>query len=179
MSKFGGLPKAATLKVCAECHSKFHPNGGAQVCCSEKCRGLRGYRLWLTRTTRHEKVCRRCGLDFSTEKGNQKECLVCLKRHLVGVGTGNWQTESSDNGTFKHGKYSFSWRYLKHVGTDRWFCERCGADLREVVKRKEGHGLWGVHHRDRNRNNQKFDNLELLCSTCHNREHANWNHRKG
>lgn len=42
-------------------------------------------------------------------------------------------------------------------------CERCGY--------KECKKILGVHHKDRNRNNNKRDNLEILCPNCHSLEH--------
>jgi hypothetical protein len=97
------------------------------------------------------------------------------KPRQIGVGTGNY-AKGENNPNFKHGKYAFSAAYLAHLGKDNWFCERCGYDLREIVKTKEGHGHWSVHHLDENRENQEFDNLELLCVTCHNNHHKHWEH---
>lgn len=42
-------------------------------------------------------------------------------------------------------------------------CERCGYDTEPLIL--------GIHHRDRNRKNNKPDNLEVLCPTCHSLEH--------
>jgi len=42
-------------------------------------------------------------------------------------------------------------------------CERCGYDA--VPK------ILGVHHKDRNRNNNEIFNLEVLCPNCHSLEH--------
>lgn len=44
-------------------------------------------------------------------------------------------------------------------------CERCGYD-------KHIAGI-EVHHKDRNRENNAEDNLEVLCAICHNIEHYN------
>ena len=43
-------------------------------------------------------------------------------------------------------------------------CERCGI--------KERH-LLCVHHKDRNRDNNSLENLEILCWNCHATEHYN------
>lgn len=43
-------------------------------------------------------------------------------------------------------------------------CERCGYN--KVPQ------CLGVHHKDRNRNNNKLANLEVLCPNCHSEEHS-------
>jgi 5-methylcytosine-specific restriction endonuclease McrA len=42
-------------------------------------------------------------------------------------------------------------------------CERCGYDKEPQIL--------GVHHKDRNRNNNGLSNLEVLCPMCHSLEH--------
>jgi len=42
-------------------------------------------------------------------------------------------------------------------------CERCDFD--------EFPQILGVHHKDRNRNNNDMSNLEVLCPNCHSMEH--------
>lgn len=41
-------------------------------------------------------------------------------------------------------------------------CERCGYNKKEILH---------VHHKDRNRNNNDLENLELICPNCHYEEH--------
>ena len=41
-------------------------------------------------------------------------------------------------------------------------CERCAYGKYEVLQ---------VHHKDRNKKNNNFDNLELICPNCHYEEH--------
>jgi hypothetical protein len=41
-------------------------------------------------------------------------------------------------------------------------CERCGYDKYQILQ---------VHHKDRNRNHNDLDNLELICPNCHYEEH--------
>ena len=163
-----------------ECGKVFHPKSGPQVTC-ENCRLNKINRLQRERRSgkyipTKEVVCRECGEKFTKRSGTQKTCDACLSKRKVGVGTGNWQERAEDNGSFKHGKYSYSWRYVELLGKENWFCELCGEDLREVVRTKAGHGKWVVHHKDEDRTNQKFDNLALLCTTCHNNHHQHWKH---
>lgn len=42
-------------------------------------------------------------------------------------------------------------------------CEKCGWD--------EYPQILGVHHKDRDRNNNSMENLEVLCPNCHSIEH--------
>ena len=42
-------------------------------------------------------------------------------------------------------------------------CQKCGFNSAPHIL--------GVHHKDRNRNNNKMDNLEVLCPNCHSLEH--------
>ena len=45
---------------------------------------------------------------------------------------------------------------------DLFTCERCGKKSDIPLPR---------HHKDRDRSNNKIDNLEVLCVSCHNKEH--------
>lgn len=51
-------------------------------------------------------------------------------------------------------------RIVRSVGR----CQRCGHDGSE--------SRLGIHHKDRNKRNQRPSNLEVLCHRCHMREHA-------
>lgn len=42
------------------------------------------------------------------------------------------------------------------------YCERCRYDVCQILQ---------IHHRDRNRDNNELENLELLCPNCHASEH--------
>jgi len=41
-------------------------------------------------------------------------------------------------------------------------CEKCGYDKIEILQ---------VHHKDKNKNNNNLDNLELICPNCHFEKH--------
>lgn len=49
-------------------------------------------------------------------------------------------------------------------GRSLFICERCG----DGSKDKEQHR----HHKDRDRSNNSNDNIEVLCLTCHTKEHV-------
>ncbi len=50
-------------------------------------------------------------------------------------------------------------RLLKKRGKN---CPRCGYDKYEILQ---------IHHKDRDRNNNNLNNLELICPNCHSEEH--------
>lgn len=50
-------------------------------------------------------------------------------------------------------------RLLKSRGDK---CERCGYDKIQILQ---------VHHKDKNRENNSLDNLELICPNCHSEKH--------
>lgn len=65
-------------------------------------------------------------------------------------GNGNWVSESR----WLEGNYR---KLVKFRA-----CNRCGSKRRLLV-----------HHQDRNRSNNATANLEVLCYSCHTKEHAN------
>lgn len=53
-----------------------------------------------------------------------------------------------------------NWKRVSKMKRNEYpFCERCGK-LTELV-----------HHKDRNKDNWNWDNLESLCNLCHTKEH--------
>lgn len=56
-------------------------------------------------------------------------------------------------------------RVLKAESRDLFLCERCQDHSITIA--------WPIHHKDRNRNNNDPTNLEVLCNTCHAKEHLN------
>jgi hypothetical protein len=51
-------------------------------------------------------------------------------------------------------------------------CERCGVTDEELW-REYGNDRLHVHHRDRDVQHNEPDNLEVLCASCHRKEHRN------
>jgi len=41
-------------------------------------------------------------------------------------------------------------------------CERCGFGKYQILE---------IHHKDKNRNNNNLDNLEIICPNCHSEDH--------
>lgn len=53
-------------------------------------------------------------------------------------------------------------RVLSEAGVDLFLCNRCGLEGKVEHPR---------HHKDRNRSNNKLENLEVLCVSCHTKDH--------
>lgn len=96
-----------------------------------------------------KKPCRYPGCPTLTDTG---VCDVHLKLEQ--------QRYNSSRQTSKEQGYDHTWRKLsKYKLTRDPVCERCG---RAAVL---------VHHRDRDTSNRQIENLESLCSHCHEQEH--------
>ena len=143
---------------------KRNPNIACQVC------GKKIYR-------RPVEIERNGGRAFCSiacyGKSCRKElpCLVCGKLILAGL---NKKTcsRSCANIHRKGIKYKLN-RPKDKVKTQRILkmrllqargnkCERCGFDKYQILQ---------VHHKDKNRNNNDLDNLEIICPNCHFEEH--------
>ena len=59
------------------------------------------------------------------------------------------------------GKTHYREKVRRELGINK--CSKCGYD--------EHSEILEVHHKDRNKNNNKLDNLEVLCPNCHMWEH--------
>jgi len=93
----------------------------------------------------HIHICEFCGITFKRKAPNN------LGRFCSRQCSGLW--------IIAHGKNNYFYQaflYLDHS------CNRCGDRSFDVLL---------VHHKDRDRKNNKLDNLEILCANCHYRIH--------
>lgn len=63
--------------------------------------------------------------------------------------------------SYKDGRSNFKGRTSRRIclATQEMVCELCGEnDIKKLQ----------VHHKDKNRNNNKLENLSVLCEFCHN-----------
>lgn len=60
--------------------------------------------------------------------------------------------------------FGLHWRKRKAIVEEVGRCERCGDD-------GTGSRL-GTHHKDRNKRNHARSNLEVICNSCHAKEHT-------
>lgn len=67
-----------------------------------------------------------------------------------------------EKGWFKetNGIHSYRKRAFEQKGS---MCKICGSNQKI-----------NVHHKDKDRQNNKIDNLEVLCTNCHAKIHENW-----
>lgn len=123
-------------------------------------RALNGHTVSISRTSYHYN-----GNNTSTECSTHLAYGVEYPSNFV-----SWSVRSV--GDTKYNVYSL--RSKKQVPTPtkgyRKFaleykpnrCERCGEDDEMCLE---------VHHKDRNRDNNKLSNLAILCANCHCKEH--------
>ena len=116
-----------------------------RVFCSQECYGV---------ALRKETPCIVCGTPIQAHE-NKKTCSrSCANKNRAGVHyrTGSLKDKVKDQRTVK----------LRVFATKGEKCERCSYSKKEILN---------VHHKDRNKNNNDLDNLELLCPNCHAEEH--------
>lgn len=113
--------------------------------CGQSCYG---------RSNRKEKPCIICGILIPAA-ANKKTCSrACANKNRVGFSYKLGRPRDKANELRAIKTKLFEMRGVK--------CERCDYNKREVLH---------VHHKDRNRNNNDFSNLELICPNCHYEEH--------
>jgi len=113
-----------------------------------------------------------CGMTcYGVACRKEKPCIICGKLILAGlnkktcsrgcanklrIGIKYRQNKPRDKvNTYKQLKI----RLLKLRGN---VCERCGYNKLEILQ---------VHHKDKNRDNNALENLELICPNCHFEKH--------
>jgi len=133
--------------VCEECGSEFtHIASRANKAkyCSPKC-----YHKAMNRKGTVEYTCEHCHKKFLDAPSH--------KRKYCSIACVNKASEDTWKPTFTTVRKKMEKRGLLIK------CEQCGYD--------EEPKILGVHHKDRNRNNNEMFNLEVLCPICHSLEH--------
>ncbi len=103
---------------------------------------------------RKEAPCLVCGKPILAGL-NKKTCSrSCANKHRQGI---KYKLNSPKDKVKTQGLIKI--RLLKIRGKK---CERCGFDKYEILE---------IHHKDKNRNNNNLDNLELICPNCHSEKH--------
>jgi len=129
-------------KICIDCGTSYSPDGPAQ------------------------KYCRPCGIIRRKNRRFESSRRQREKRGAkVGVGSGGNQGRGKTHHSYKNGTGLYK-PIGKRMAMELKHCERCNRklDLNNSFK-------WVTHHRDHDRTNNSVENLEILCKSCHQKEH--------
>ncbi len=124
--------------------AEIHRNHG-RVFCGQVCYGI---------SCRKEKPCVVCKkLILASE--NKKTCSrSCANKRRVGI---KYKIGSPQDKV--KSQRSLKIRLINLRGKN---CERCGSNKYEILQ---------VHHKNRDREDNKLENLEIICPNCHAEEH--------
>lgn len=177
-------PRTGKVIECAHCSKEFYvPKNRVETAkfCSRSC-------LALHARERVESECEVCGKPFEHISSRANKAKYCSRTcyHKAQAQKGSVTSECRHCGkSFQHapsvdrkycsracvnkeskktfkGKFTTIRRMMERRGMIE-ACERCGY--------KEHPEILGVHHKDRNRQNNELSNLEVLCPNCHSLEH--------
>lgn len=113
--------------------------------CSSQCYGKASIK---------EKPCLVCGKGIRAGL-NKKTCSrICANRHRKGI--------HYNAGRPKDNVASIRAIKLRLLGERGAFCERCRYSKIEILQ---------IHHKNRNKNDNRSENLEIICPNCHYEEH--------
>ena len=118
---------------------------GERVFCSMACYG---------KSCRKESPCVVCGKPILAGT-NKKTCSrACSNKNRVGIKYGIGRPKD-----IVKSQKALKIRLLKQRGKK---CEKCDYNKHEILN---------VHHKNRNRDDNRLENLELICPNCHAEEH--------
>lgn len=95
------------------------------------------------------KICPVCSVKFSTHPRKDKEQVTCS----LACSNTYFRTKNTISIS------NYRKKAISHYGC---FCNRCGFNNEKALQ---------AHHKDRDRENNSLDNLEVLCANCHTIEH--------
>jgi len=116
-----------------------------RIFCSWACYGV---------SCRKESPCVICGNPILANLHKKTCSRACANKNRTGIHYGILRPYDKVKQT-----RTLKLRLLKEKGGR---CERCGYSKVEVLQ---------IHHKDRNKNNNSMDNLEIICPNCHYEEH--------
>lgn len=155
-------------KECLNCHTTFaaplpeHKRGNAKFCslkCSSTHRGrLQTENLALNcECTFCHKQFHRSAFKLTTSKSGLQFCSRICKDKAQRIESGFTQIQPDHYGTSNFVYREVAFRHHPHK------CNRC--DYHQYID------VLIVHHKNRNRSDNNYENLEILCPTCHEVEH--------
>lgn len=115
------------------------------------------------------KFCYTCAESKRREAARRGSYTYKVRNNLIqkpGVGSGNNNAKGIKDSQYKTGIASFQTEKRAELKKSIDKCQRCEKDLSDA-----GRYEWCVHHKDHDRTNNEYDNLELLCKRCHQIEH--------
>ena len=116
-----------------------------RVFCGQACFGI---------YCRKEKPCIVCG-KLILASANKKTCSRgCANTHRTGI-----KYRIGSPRSIVKSQAALKARLLEQRGRK---CERCAYDNYEILN---------VHHKNRNREDNRLENLEIICPNCHAEEH--------
>lgn len=161
-----------TVRECLECGEKFYAQlkeirRGYGKFCTRSCSSTYNLRNMPKKEPRLVDLeCAKCGKPFKRKKsrlGNSKHGVYFCSRNCKDLG------QRLSEGIVEihpehYGKDVPKYGYRKIAFSEKpRICERCGFDKDERILH--------VHHIDRDRENNRLENLEILCLNCHTMEH--------
>lgn len=168
------------MKFCDICGKEFAQISGRQKMCDEH--------------LKMKKVnCNRCGLQFVVKLGNKrKTCYSCKAEPKKCENCGkvfNPNPNAKRIAAYCSEKCRHHARYVRTYvrkgynqkgpnnnhwvsGKSKYYQNIAFATYGKVCNRCGSTRFLCVHHKDRNRNNNNISNLEVLCRSCHAKEHG-------
>jgi hypothetical protein len=151
-------------KICLTCEKEFEAlqrelNRGNGKYCSRECSNNRS--TWRNRSkTMAVLTCAGCAVEFERQecrvhdsKSGLNFCSRKCKDSAQSI-SGNCPEIRPEH--YGDGKSSYRDRALRHYGA---VCSRCAySEIEQMLD---------VHHRDKNREHNEIENLEVLCVWCH------------
>lgn len=151
-----GKKRPAELITCKQCGRKSIKRiylNRKNIYCSPECSRI-------AKKKRVKVICDYCGKVFSKRPSSIRERNFCRREHLD-----LWQ-KGKNHPNWKDGKASYHTRAIRKYGYNCSNGENC--PLKEI---KLPSFMYEVDHIDKNRNNNKIENLRVYCVWCHRKNH--------
>jgi hypothetical protein len=154
-------------RKCKECFEKFQAkikelNRGNAKFCSRSCAVSYNNKQ---RCSKKLVECSYCGEEFKCKKSrleNKSGTLYCCREHKDKAQRIDSHVEQLSPSHYDEGKATYRQRALREQ-SGKPKCNRCKKELPKPILQ--------IHHKDRNRDNNNLNNLEVLCPNCHVMEH--------
>lgn len=134
----------------------FRTKKGWKIYCSKKC-------SLESRKTKVEGFCANCGKKvekFKSQVDKSKTGNIYCSRSCSAANNNKLFKKWEKSPKYKNGINFY--RQAKLTSVENPKCEECGYDNVLALE---------IHHKDKNRNNNSLDNLQILCCNCHTIKH--------